>query len=55
MTDDRVCADCGSLYDADTEGRDGMCGHCMIPEEPNPWAGMDPFEAADDVYRRWGS
>ena len=55
MTDYRTCDDCTGVYDADTEGRDDMCGHCMIPEEPNPWSGMDPFEAADDIDRRWGS
>jgi len=41
------------MYDADTEDRDDMCGHCMIPEDPNPWGGMDIFEAQDDIDRRW--
>jgi hypothetical protein len=56
MTDDRVCDDCACMYDADTEGADDMCGHCMIPEDPNPWNnGMDPFEVQAEIDRRWGS
>jgi NMD protein affecting ribosome stability and mRNA decay len=36
MTDDRVCDECGSLYDAHTEGANGMCEEChgtLIEEE----------------------
>jgi NMD protein affecting ribosome stability and mRNA decay len=33
MTDDRVCAECGSLYDANREGYDDLCDRCYNFEE----------------------
>jgi hypothetical protein len=54
MPDYRTCDDCTGVYDADTEGKNDMCGHCMIPEEPYVWNdGLDPFEIADEHDRRW--
>jgi hypothetical protein len=51
-----TCVDCGDKYNNCRDDRDGMCERCTPSYEPLPWdIGLDPFEAADDIDRRWGS
>ena len=49
MPDYRTCDDCTGVYDADTEGRDDMCGHCVIPEGTPVWNNSeDPWVFAGE-------